>query len=67
MFENASGSCTSNMAPGRALSTFPSTSILSSFGIVMREVCVLEKIARVVYKKDGGKQINLEKKIDSLC
>jgi hypothetical protein len=35
MFEKASGSSTSNMAHGRALSTFPSTSILSSFGIRM--------------------------------
>jgi len=35
MFEKASGSSTSNMAHGRALRTFPSTSILSSFGIRM--------------------------------
>jgi hypothetical protein len=29
----------------------------------MRKECVLEKIARVVYKKDKEMQINLEKSI----
>lgn len=37
IFEKASGSSTSKMAQGRALRTLPSTSILSSFGILMRK------------------------------
>lgn len=38
IFEKVSGSCTSKMAQGRDLRTFPSTSILSSLGIRLRVV-----------------------------
>ena len=59
IFENSSGSCTSNIAPGSDLSIFPSTSILSSFDMIWKG---FYKIAgESIYKSEENANLFLRK------